>query len=116
MDAGHSVVRKRGHGLGPHVVADAVVLGPHQAQHHVGAHAAEADHAQLHGERLPRDRLLGDLPSSGSWLTRSITSNCALATCRRARSSTPQPSAGVSPTTGRTMPRSTVPGSMAVSM
>ena len=36
------------HGVGEQVVDDALVPGPHQAPHHVGAHPAQPNHAQLH--------------------------------------------------------------------
>ena len=36
------------------VVDDAVVSVVVQPSHHVGAHAAEPDHSELHGPRLPR--------------------------------------------------------------
>ena len=59
--SGHSVVRHRRHRLGPDVVADALVAGAHQAEHHVRSHPAEPDHAHLHAARLPRLAADGDV-------------------------------------------------------
>ena len=52
--ADHPVAGHRGDGVGGHVEADALVAGFDQPADHVGAHPAEADHAELHGPRLPR--------------------------------------------------------------
>ena len=37
-----------------HVVGDALVPGALQSTHHVGAHAPQSDHCDLHAHRLPR--------------------------------------------------------------
>ncbi len=50
--ADHPVAGHRGDGLGRHVEADALVAGFDQPQDHVGAHPAEADHAELHGVKV----------------------------------------------------------------
>jgi hypothetical protein len=43
-----------GHRLGVDIVGHAAMAPSLEASHHVGAHAAESDHRDLHGCRLPR--------------------------------------------------------------
>ena len=46
--AGRALLHESRDRLGGAVVDDAGVPGLHQAAHHVGAHAAESDHSELH--------------------------------------------------------------------
>ena len=47
--AGAPLAREPGDGIGADVVDDAVVATAHEPAHHVGAHAAQSDHPNLHG-------------------------------------------------------------------
>jgi hypothetical protein len=47
--AGASLSREPGDGIRADVVDDAVVATAHEPAHHVGAHAAQSDHPNLHG-------------------------------------------------------------------
>ena len=52
LRTGHSLVSEGGDRRGIDVVAHALVTGRLEAAHHVGSHAAEADHPELHGAHI----------------------------------------------------------------